>query len=148
MVDTDWGIEDPLQRGDSAHAVTPPAPKGPDSIVRHVLQVDDCRSPYLSTTERISEAKRWAGKSGAVWRTFVAQIESAELRWISRAELLEMLKAGKDAAVAWPRRSDLLAAQQYVEESAEHLIDFRSLTDQSSESVGAIVGNLFSKDAL
>lgn len=148
MVDTDWGIEDPLQRGDSAHAVTPPAPKGPDSIVRHLLQVDDSRSPYLSTTERISEAKRWAGKSGTVWHTFVAQIESAELRWISRVELLEMLKAGKDAAVAWPRRSDLLTAQQYVEESAEHLIDFRSLTDQSGESVRAIVGSLFSKDAL
>lgn len=128
--------------------MTLPAPKGNDSIVRHVLQIDpDSRSPYLSTTERLSEAKVWAGKRGAVWRTFVARIQSAEIRWISRAELLAMLRDGKDATVAWPRPSDLLTAQQHVEESVEHLIDFRPLKDQSNESVGVVVGNLFSKDA-
>lgn len=146
MTKSIWGVEDPLHRGDLAHAVTLPAPHGDESVIRHILQEDDRRSPYLSATEYISVAKLFAGKHGDVWHTLVDRIESAKLRWISRLELLDMLKAGKDAAVAWPRRSDLLTAQQYVEEQAEHLIDFRPLKGQPVEVVSAVVTKLFLKE--
>lgn len=141
-----WGLEDPLHRGDRASAVTLPAPDGDESVVRHILQADDRRSPYLSATEYVSVAKLFAGKDGDVWHTLVVRIESAELRWMSRSELLGMLRAGNSGPAAWPRRSDVLAAQQYVEEQAEHLIDFRSLSGQPAEVVKAIVMKLFSKE--
>ena len=141
-----WGVEDPLHRGDSASAVRLPAPDGDESIVRHILQEDDCRSPYLSSTEYLSVAKLFARKNGLVWHTLVERIQSAEIRWISRSELLDMLRAGKDGLVAWPRRSDVLTARQYVEEQAEHLIDFQSLKGQPAEVVRAIVMELFSKE--
>ena len=141
-----WGVEDPLHRGDFASAVSLPAPDGDDSVVRHILQEDNGRSPYLSSTEYLSVAKFFAGKNGDVWHTVVERIQSAQIRWISRAELLDMLGAGKEALVAWPRRSDVLTAQQYVEEQAEHLIDFRSLKDQPVEVVRAVVMKLFSKE--
>ena len=141
-----WGVEEPLHRGDVASAVTLPAPDGDESVVRHILQEDDRRSPYLSSTEYLSVAKLFAGKNGDVWHTFVERIQSAEIRWISRSELLDMLRAGKDALAAWPRRSDLLTAQQCVEEQAEHLIDFRSLKGQPVEVVRAVVMKLFSRE--
>jgi hypothetical protein len=141
-----WGVEDPLHRGDIASAVTLPAPDGNESVVRHILQEDDRRSPYLSATEDFSTAKRFAGKRGDVWQTLVDRIESAELLWISRSELMEMLRAGKDGRAVWPRRSDLLTAQQYVEEQAEHLIDFRPLKGQPVEVVRAVVTKLFLKE--
>jgi hypothetical protein len=122
-----------------------PAPDGDASLVRHVLQFDDGRSPYMSTTEHLNVAKLFAGATGTLWRTVVARIQSAELRWIGRSELLQLLQAGV-GITAWPRPSDLLEAQHHVECDAEHVVDVRSLKGEPDEVLRAVVGALFSKE--
>lgn len=142
-----WGIDDPLLRGDDKAAVCLPVPQAPASIVRHVLFLEGPgrETPYLSTTEDDDVAARFAGRSGAIWWTSVAKVQAQSLRYISKGELLEVLRGKGKGDAAWPRASEVQTARAYVELWGEHLIDFRRLQASSPSEVGDVVCALFLK---
>lgn len=148
MVRVTWGVDDALLRGDNAESVGTPDPSGSTSIVRHVLYIDGAgrSTPYASTTEDLATARMFATQHGRVWHTLVERLENNGLRWISKQELLSLLVGKGKGDAAWPRASDVQQARAFVEQWAEHLVDFRSLEGKSEQDVQAVVGAVFSKE--
>jgi hypothetical protein len=142
-----WGIDDPLLRGDHAESVTVPDPGAPPSIVRHILYLDGAgrSTPYSSTTEDEPTAARFAGKDGRVWHTLVARVQASGLRYISKSELLSLLRGRGKGDAAWPKATEVLRARALAEEWGEHLIDFRPLKG-SSATADEVVSTLFTKE--
>lgn len=142
-----WGIEDPLHRGDDAEGVRTPDPVADASIVRHVLYLDgmDRPTPYLSTTEDEETAERFAGRDGRVWHTEVGKVEGAELRYISKGELLDVLRGKGKGDAQWSSAFEVAQARAYVEQWAEHLIGFRCMAGKEKEAVAEIVSKIFAR---
>ena len=138
---------DPLYRGDSAGGVALPTPTADSSIVRHVLYLDGLgrETPYSSTTESHDVAVRFAGSRGAVWETKVQKAEDRGVQHISRKTMLDLLKGKGKGDAAWPSAFEVLQARKYIEESNEHLLDFRSHDGSSSEDLEAVVNKLFQR---
>lgn len=148
MNGTMWGVEDPLHRGDDAERVRTPDPHGNPSLVRHILGLDGIgrSTPYVSTTEDEDTARYFAGTDGGVWHTLVSRIQEAGgLRYISNGELRDLLRGKGKGDAAWPRAFEVRQAYKFVEDHAEHLIDFRGRTGQEPQVVAAVVSNIFSK---
>ena len=123
--------KDPLFRGDMKDCVRPPVPDADDSIVRHILYLEGPgrETPYLSTTELEENAKYFAGKSGAVWNTTAPTAESLNVGHISKSDLLSQLKGNGKGKAKWDSAYEVMHAKKYVEQWAEHLFNFRNVSD-------------------
>jgi len=144
-----WGIDDPLHRGDDADGVRTPEPSADPSLVRHILGLDGIgrSTPYTSTSEDEETAQFFAGRDGRVWHTLLARIEEEKgLRYISIGELRDLLRGKGKGDAAWHSAFEVRQAFKFVEEHAEHLIDFRPLEGQTPESVAAVVSRIFSRE--
>lgn len=118
---------DPLYRGDaSASGPVIPVPTAEQSIVRHILYLDGAgrESPYLSTSESVEVARRFAGRKGIVWQAMVASAESKKVSHLSRTELAHLLTGKGMGNAAWHSAYEVAQARRYVEEWLEHLFDF------------------------
>lgn len=148
MSRSQWGIEDPLFRGDDKEGVRLPEPGAPSSIVRHILYLEGAgrSTPYASTSEDEEIAAMFAGKDGRVWHTLLERIEAASLRYISKGELLDLLRGKGKGDAGWPRAHEVQQARAYVESWGEHLVDFRELKGKSIVEVGEVVSALFTKE--
>lgn len=118
--------KDPLFRGDIAAGVRPPVPAADDSLVRHILYLEGPgrETPYLSTTESLEMARRFAG-SGTVWETSVLAARAHSVAHIANSELLAALKGNGKGKAKWSDAYEVMQARRYVEQWSEHLLDFR-----------------------
>lgn len=144
-----WGVDDPLHRGDDADAVRSPDPNADPSLVRHILDLGGIGrpTPYSSTTENEETARYFAGREGGVWHTLLARIQANDgLRYISIGELRDLLRGKGKGDAAWPSAYEVRQAASFVEQHAEHLIDFRGLSQSTPCEVAKVVAELFSKE--
>ncbi len=123
-----WTEEDRLYRGDSRHGPETPVPDADRSFVRHILYIGGAgrESPYLSTTESEAIARtKYAGPKGMVRFTYVPHARELRVDHIGYLELMDLLQ-GRGKGRAQSRNAMQVAqARRYVEESLEHLLDFR-----------------------
>jgi len=128
---------DPLFRGDDRSAVKLPTPGADRNMVRHVLFIDGPGrpSPYLSTSEEWSTARRFAGSHGAVWETTVSLAVTHDARHIPRKELLSLMRGTGRGLAAWNSAVEVAQARRYVEEWDEHLLDFHATQPERIRSV-------------
>jgi hypothetical protein len=133
--------KDPLLRGDAKSAVRIPCPTADDSIVRHVLYLEGPgrETPYLSTSEEL-EAARFFARGGAVWSTLVKQAKQNGVHHISNLDLLSCMKGNGKGKAKWDDAFEVMQARRYVEQWAEHLLDFREISDPE-----AAVAKIFEK---
>lgn len=119
-----------LYRGDHRDVVSVPRPDADRSVVRHVLYLEGPgrETPYLSTAEQREVAERFA-QAGGVWETSVTRAKAEGVRHISRLELLGLLKGNGKGVATWPNAFEVMQARRYVEQHAEHLLDFRETSD-------------------
>jgi len=142
-----WKLtRDPLYRGDSESGISQPAPNASPSIVRHILYLEGFGrpTPYLSATEVRETADSFAGSGG---RTYVGRPSDWPKHGVfhrSRKELLLLLRGHGKGDANWPSAFEVMRAHQYVEESQEHLADFRKVGDLSGEELSGIVNATFS----
>jgi hypothetical protein len=99
-------------------------------VVRHVLYLEGPgrETPYLSTSEQREVAERFA-QAGGVWETSVAHANAEGIGHISRLELLGILRGNGKGAATWPNAFEVMQARRYVEQHAEHLLDYRETSD-------------------
>lgn len=69
-----------------------------------------------------------------------------DLRSISIGELRDLLRGKGKGDAVWHSAFEVRQAFRFVEEHAEHLIDFRRLVGQAPESIAAVVSTIFSKE--
>ena len=144
-----WSEEDPLFRGDTRGGPDAPEPEADASIVRHLLYLEGYgrSSPYLSTTELEDIAReKYAGPNGIVRRTDLAQARQLEVGHCGRDELLQLLVGKGKGRAAWKNSFEVAQARRYVEESLEHLLDFRGHKALSREERLALVESLFNSE--
>jgi hypothetical protein len=138
--------KDPLYRGDGDAGVSVPVPDADSAIVRHILYLGGYgrETPYSSTTEVPEIAQRFA-KRGRVWKTTVAAASSAGVSHVARIELLELLKGTGKGKAAWGNAYEVLQARRYVEQHAEHLLDFSPLDGSPKDDIEVVVSRIFDK---
>lgn len=127
MAKDPWKLKrDPLYRGDRRGGVTPPVPSAKRSLVRHILYLEGYGrdTPYLSSTEALATASRFAGADGAVYVGRPETWSTAGVLHRSRKELLQLLRGKGKGDAQWHSAFEVMRAHQYVEESEEHLADF------------------------
>ena len=132
MAKLKWkGSRDPLYRGDYKGMIRRPVPSADDSVVRHILYLDGPGrdTPYLSTTEEEAVAKRFAGTKGAVWQTTVKKAKNLGVGHLSKTDLLSQLNGNGKGRAKWDSPFEVMQARRYVEQSSEHLLDFRNTAD-------------------
>lgn len=137
-----WKItKDPLYRGEGSSSLTVPTPQANKSIVRHVLYLEGQgrETPYLSTTEFRETAGRFAGRNGSIFNTMPKEWNKSAVKHRSRRELLDLLKGTGKGDAAWNNAFEVLRANQYVEEHAEHLADFSVIQPDSIQSVVSLI---------
>ena len=137
-----WKLQKPLFRGDSASSVSRPNPEAPKNIVRHIMYYEGAgrETPYLSTSEQEDLARHFAGRSGVVWQTTVTQARAHKVTHISKTELMALLDGKGKGRATWPSALIVAQARRYVEQWAEHLLDFSDLDGGSNleQAVSAI----------
>jgi hypothetical protein len=118
--------EDPLFRGDRSDTVCVPAPGADPSLIRHILYLGGYgrESPYLSTSSEESIAAGFATGGGRVWKTSGQRAEHLGVKHLSQRELEAILRSSRKGRARWSNARQRLLAQKYVEQHAEHLIDF------------------------
>ncbi len=136
---------DPLFRGDSVAPPGSPATQADPSLVRHILQVDGPgqQSPYLSTTESEETATYFAVPKGFVLSTSVSTLKSAEVGYLGKMELLQLLVGKGKGGARWHSAAEVRRAAHLVEQHAEHLADFRPHDGAPAERLGQIVTQCF-----
>ena len=95
-------------------------------------------TPYLSTSETYECADQFS--DGAVWQTLVRVAGREGVGHIGRAELLTLMKGNGKGKAKWPSAFEVMQARRYVEQWAEHLLDFREVADSAQ-----VVKKIFSK---
>jgi len=132
--------KDPLYRGDARDCVRVPNPRADDSIVRHIMYFEGPgrETPYLSTSETYESADQFS--DGAIWQTLVRVAGREGVGHIGRAELLTLMKGNGKGKAKWPSAFEVMQARRYVEQWAEHLLDFREVADSAQ-----VVKKIFSK---
>ena len=140
-----WKVKEPLFRGDSAADVTVPTPGASKNLVRHILYLEGAgrESPYLSTSEDREAAAHFAGVNGTIWEVYVAKAQRMKVAHFSRKELLSLLKGRGKGRAEWRSAFEVAQARRYVEEWAEHLLDFSPIP--SPEEVRGVVEGLFAR---
>jgi hypothetical protein len=132
----------PLFGGDAKSGVSVPNSTADDSIVRHILYLEGPgrETPYLSTSEEIEVAEYFARGGGAVWSTSVRKAKEHGVRHISKSDLLSYMKGNGKGKAKWDDPFEVMQARRYVEQWAEHLLDFRETSDPQK-----IVSTIFEK---
>jgi hypothetical protein len=102
-------------------------------------------TPYLSTTEHEETARYFAGEEGGIYETTKANCQEHEVGHISRKDLLDLLKGDGKGNARWDSKRDILRARAYVEEHAEHLLDFRKFQTLTPEKIETLVKKIFKK---
>jgi hypothetical protein len=125
--------KNPLLRGDSKAGVRVPTPNADDSIVRHILYLEGPgrETPYLSTSEKL-EAAEFFAQGGTIWIAFVKKANDHGIRHISNSDLLSNMKGNGKGKAKWDDAFEVMQARRYVEQWAEHLLDFRETIDPKS----------------
>ncbi len=120
---------DPLFRGDAAAGVSVPDPAAKTSMVEHILYLGGPgrATRYQSTTEAEDVATRFAGKSGKVYRTTAPHAEGKGVAHVSQVELKGLLRGKGHGGAKSSSALLVLRARQYVEQWAEHLLDFANV---------------------
>ncbi len=136
---------DPLFRGDGTNAVSVPNPAADPSLIRHVLYLGGYgrESPYLSTSSDELLAGRFAA-GGRLWRTSPELAEHLGAKHLSQTELLATLKSSTTGRASWANARQRLLARKYVEQHAEHLIDFLPFK-KSPTTITGVVRKMFEK---
>ncbi len=137
-----WRKADTLFRGDSPDGLAIPTPSSTCSIVEHVLYLGGTgrSTPYHSATENEEIASHFAGKDGRVYRTTVRAAEARAVHHIGQVELLGLLRGKGKGRAKWKSALEVMQARRYVEQWAEHLLDFR---DVAANSVKTVVQELY-----
>lgn len=144
--DTSWKLtRDPLYRGDVASGVSLPSPSASRSIVRHILYLEGYgrETPYLSASENLATAVRFAGTYG---KTYIGQAKEwpvLNVKHRPRKELLQLLRGRGKGDAEWSNAFEVMRARQYVEEAQEHLADFTAVQDVPLEELRDIVDKAF-----
>ncbi len=128
--ETTWkASRHPLFRGDRQEGVAVPTPAADPSLVRHILYLEGPgrESPYLSNSEQREVAKHFAGQEGQIWQTFVREAQSRGVKHLGQHELLALLKGRGKGKANWNSAYEVMQARRYVEEWAEHLLDFSGI---------------------
>lgn len=118
-----------------------PVPSASLSIVEHVLYLGGKgrESPFQSTTESEDAAEVFAGTGGKVYRTTAARAAAKSVGHISRVELLGLLKGKGKGRAKWSSALEVMTARKYVEQWAEHLLDFAEIPeDEVADAVEEI----------
>lgn len=119
---------DPLFRGDDAGGVSVPDPTATLGIVPHVLYPGaGRRSPFHSTSESEDSANHFAGHSGRVYRTAAPKAEALGVAHVGQIELKKLLVGKGHGRAAWRSALEVMQARRYVEQWAEHLLDFSNV---------------------
>lgn len=141
-----WKLtRDPLYRGDSASELSLPTPSANRSIVRHILYLEGYgrETPYLSTSEALAAAQRFAGSQGMVYIAYPKAWPPFSVKHRPKKELLLLLKGKGKGDAEWPSAYEVMRARQYVEEAQEHLADFTDAHEVSTQDLREIVNGLF-----
>jgi hypothetical protein len=75
----------------------------------------------------VEAAEFFAGSDGSVWCTSVTKARSHRVTHISNKELMGLLKGKGKGRGEWRSAIEVAQARRYVEEWAEHLLDFSSV---------------------
>jgi len=132
MAKDPWKLKrDPLYRGDRRGGVTLPVPQANRSLVRHILYLEGYgrETPYLSSSESLATAARFAGGDGAVYIGRPETWPAVGVKHRSRKELLQLLRGKGKGDGQWHSAFEVMRAHQFVEESEEHLADFSAAED-------------------
>jgi hypothetical protein len=134
---------DPLFRGDAADGLTVPEPDAGLSVVDHVLFIGGAgrETQYHSTTEVEDAARHFAASDGKVYKTSAPQAEAAGVVHISQTELKSLLRGKGHGKAKGSTALLVMQARRYVEQWAEHLLDFAEL---SSTDVAQVVKDIYS----
>lgn len=146
MARTKWkAAKDPLFRGDSAGGVALPEPTADRSLVRHILYLGGRGrpTPYISTSEAVIVALRFAGPNGRVYKSYPKVWQAAGIKHRPKSELVLLLRGRGKGDAVWPSAFEVAQARAYVEESVEHLADCRDLDDLDSPTLKQTISQLF-----
>jgi hypothetical protein len=134
---------DPLFRGDSADGLAVPDPAAGRSIVDHILYIDGAgrTTQFHSTSEQRETAKRFATPHGRVYRTTAPDAEAANVVHISQTELKSLLRAKGLGKARSSSAYRVMLARRYVEQWAEHLLDFSKV---SAADTAQVVKDIYS----
>ncbi len=134
--------KDPLFRGDSAAGVSTPDPSSSTGIVAHILYLGGAgrRTPFHSASESEDTALYFAGLDGKVYRTHVRVAEDHAVHHIGQQELLRVLRGKGFGRAKWGSALEVMQARRYVEQWAEHLLDF---SDVPPEEAGRTAAALY-----
>jgi hypothetical protein len=127
MAKDPWKLKrDSLYRGDRRGGVTLPVPRANCSLVRHILYLEGHgrETPYLSSSESLATAARFAGGDGSVYIGRPEHWPTVGVEHRSRKELLLLLRGKGKGDAQWHSAFEVMRAHQFVEESEEHLADF------------------------
>jgi hypothetical protein len=69
-------------------------------------------------------ARHFAGPAGHVYRAIVPVAEEHGVVHIGQKELLGLRRGKGKGRAAWPSALEVMQARRYVEQWAEHLLDF------------------------
>lgn len=135
---------DPLFRGDEGGGVSLPDPTAMLGIVEHVLYLGGAGrpTPFHSTSESEEAAKHFAGRSGRTYRTTAPKAESNGVVHISQVELKSVLRGKGQGRARWTSALEVMQARRYVEQWAEHLLDF---SDIVPSDVPGAVGKIYER---
>jgi hypothetical protein len=145
-----WKQKDPLYRGDAAAAVAVPVPGANPSIVRHILYLEGAgrETPYLSASESLETAERFAGNGGRVWSTTTAAARKRGVTHVGHTELLVLLNGKGKGKAKWSSAFEVQQARRYVEQHLEHLLDFSGHTTLTTAELEAFLVQLFQQESL
>ena len=148
MAGDSWKAKrDSLYRGDKVGGVALPCPRANLSIVRHILYLEGYgrETPYLSVTETREAAFRFSGTGGTVYTSQPADWQEVGVKHRSRKELLLLLRKKGKGDAQWNSAFEVLRAHQYVQESQEHLADFRDLSETTDQELQTILPKMFTE---
>ena len=128
---------DPLFRGDSAAGVSLPDPAAGTSIVEHIIYLGGAgrATRYQSTTEAEDVATQFAGKTGKVYRTSAPRAETNRVVHLSQVELKSLLRGKGRGKAKASSALHVMQARRYVEQWAEHLLDFAKVHGKAISQV-------------
>jgi hypothetical protein len=86
-------------------------------------------TPYLSSSQSLATAARFAGSDGSVYIGRPETWPAAGVKHRGRKELLQLLRGKGKGDGQWHSAFEVMRAHQFVEESEEHLADFSAAED-------------------
>jgi hypothetical protein len=133
---------DPLFRGDHSGGVSHPTPGAALSIVEHVLYLGGPgrESQFHSTTESSEFARHFALPGGLVYKTSAPRAEAHSVVHIAQVELKRLLRGKGQGKAKWRSALEVMQARRYIEQWAEHLLDFEKV---STDGLANVAGEIY-----